>query len=433
MHSLFSQSNGQASTDVLASDSTSPAEGYSGKRKTSSKRLATPYRRGDGYSMRVRYKGYAFFLSGYESPSSVRTAMRMKCAAVDQQRLVPDRTTVAQALQDYAMKRLPFLKSAVQEAARINRYLRFAGLQTLLVTRHEKLASTAIRKQTGIEKKIFFVVTLKPHNLEEEVCGCLWGHGKLQRNFNTATEMHRAMLARTMMRGVQPRDVQQLMDAMRSDGKAASTIALERSTLRVLFNDARKNRGWAMTDGNPAAFVVIPRIQNSRARVMSPEEQQLIWAALDTSRNKLVAPMFALLLETAMLPSEVLRQARWSGVNWERKVLALEDSKNGAREVPLSPLALQALQAFELGAPEAHIVEMSYESLRRSWAIACKQAGIKDLQIRDLRHTAVVRLVLTSGNTLLAQKLTGRKCMDRYEGFSMSDVDSDLLEILTKA
>jgi integrase len=98
----------------------------------------------------------------------------------------------------------------------------------------------------------------------------------------------------------------------------------------------------------------------------------------------------------------------------------LEDSQSGAREVPLSPLALQALLAFEPGPPEARIVEMSYESLRRSWAIACKQAGIKDLQIRDLRHTAVVRLVLTSGGTLLAQKLTGWKCMNRFKRFSMN-------------
>jgi integrase len=420
MHSLFSQSNGQASTDAVASDSTSPAQGDSGKRETSSKRLATPYRRGDAFSMRVRYKGHDFSLSGYESASSVKKAMRMKCLAVDRYQLVPDRTTLAQALQNYGLERLPYLKGAVQEAARINRYLRVAGLDTLLVTRHEQLDSTAIRKTTRFGRGVFFVVRLNSHKWEQDVSGRFGGHSKAQRNFDAATEMHRAMLARTRMGRVQPKHIQKLMDAMRRDGKAASTMALERSTLRVLFNHARMNRGWAMLTGNPATFVAIPRIQNPRARVMSPEEQQRIWAALDTSPNKLVAPMFSLLLETAMLPSEVLRQARWSGVNWERKVLALEDSKNGAREVPLSPLALQALQAFEPGASEAHIVEMSYESLRRSWAIACKQAGINDLQIRDLRHTAVVRLVLTSGGTLLAQKLTGWKCMNRFKRFSMN-------------
>jgi hypothetical protein len=247
MHSLFPRPSGQASHLVVAPHPIPLAMSYSGNPQIPIKSLATPYERGGRYEMRTRYKGRSIYVSGYDSASSANEAMRNMRTAVDQQRFFagngPDRTTVARALQDYAMARLPFLKNAEQEAARINRYLRYAGLDTLFLTRHET-STPKTTKNKNNEKNLVFFVTLKPHSSAKKAGG-LGGHSKAHTGANIAAEMHRAVLARTIMSRVQPIDIQHLMDAMHSDGKAPSTMALERRMLRALFNYADWTWGWA--------------------------------------------------------------------------------------------------------------------------------------------------------------------------------------------
>ena len=76
----------------------------------------------------------------------------------------PRRTTLAQALQDMACERLPFMKGAAQEARRINVYLRAAGLATLTVSKCSAptaLPDDAVAGQAQGEPK-HFEVTLLP-------------------------------------------------------------------------------------------------------------------------------------------------------------------------------------------------------------------------------------------------------------------------------
>ena len=44
--------------------------------------------------------------------------------------------------------------------------------------------------------------------------------------------------------------------------------------------------------------------------------------------------------------------------------------------------------------------------------VACERAGIKDLKIHDLRHTAATRMALKTGNVFLVKALTGHKTME---------------------
>jgi len=96
--------------------------------------------------------------------------------------------------------------------------------------------------------------------------------------------------------------------------------------------------------------------------------------------------------------------------------------------VPLSPKAIEALRELarlNLPEPEAPIVQMSYESLKAAWKRACERAGITDLRIHDLRHTAATRMALRSGNIFLVKALTGHKTLsqlERYVNVKASDV-----------
>lgn len=126
---------------------------------------ALPYKEGLGWCIRFHYKGNDVYLSSYKTDAAVNKAAAARRANIDKHGAPRGRgaakTTVAQALQDYAMETLPFMKGAKQEAVRMNNYLRFAGLQTLVVTP----CSQATALDEGEDNGAYFDVRLKPHTL----------------------------------------------------------------------------------------------------------------------------------------------------------------------------------------------------------------------------------------------------------------------------
>jgi integrase len=359
--------------------------------------------------------------------------MRQKLSAIDENKepagLGAARTTLAQAMQDYALARMPFMKGAVQEARRMNHYLRAAGLATLVATPCTDEKTPGAHDKEVKEGKTgqgnYFKVTLEPHTNDRKIANGLGAHRNAQLTANASTEKFRAVLAGTRMDEITRNLLQQFMDTMRREGNAPATMALERSMFRVLFNYAFRTWNWEELADNPATGLKMPTVENVRKRVISLTEQGLLDEALSSCKNNLVAPTMTLLRETAMRSSEPLQHATWGDVNWERNVLTLRDSKAGCREVPLSPVALQVLRDLGPGEPKEAIIKISYESLRAAWTRACKRAGIDNLTIHDNRRTAATRMALKTGNAFLVQALTGHKTwvmVQRYVNVVADDV-----------
>ncbi|MDO8450362.1 MAG: site-specific integrase [Rhodoferax sp.] len=395
--------------------------------------MAKAYKEGIGWAMRQHYKGNDIYKCGYELKEQVEKAVR-DCLTVIDRNLRPaglgaDKTTVAQALQDYAVERLPFMKGAVQEARRMNHYLRYAGLDTLVATAI-KAPSDAPDEKTKSGEGAYFEVTLAPHTTERKVANGLHKHRRNQLTQNANTEKYRAVIATTPMSEVSRKLLQDFVLAMQRDKNAASTIALERSMLRVLFKHAFSQWTWADLHDNPATKLKLPQVNNTRKRVVSEEEKSLLDASIEDCRNSLVGPVISLLRETAMRASEPLEKAHWRDVNWERCVLILHDPKEGGEgEVPLSPAALQALRDLGPGAPDEPIVKITYESLRASWNRACKRAGIKNLNMHDLRRTAATQMALKTGNVFLVQALTRHKTLAMVHRYVQVGAD-DVVKVL---
>lgn len=387
--------------------------------------MAKPYKEGRGWCVRKRYKGHDLYFSGFPSKAAVERAGRERMQDIDRLGMPKGRgadgTTVAQAVQDYGLEHLPFLKGALQEATRMNRYLRAAGLATLEVTR----PSTPDDADACGSGGAYFEVSLAPGSSERVIPNGLAEHRKAQLTQNARTEKCRAVLAGTAMSKVTREQLQALVNGMRRDRNAPATIALERAMLRALFNHAFSMWRWGSLMDNPATKLKMPAVKNERKRVMSLDEQTLLDAALAQCRNDLIAPVLTLLRETAMRASEPLAHARWRDVNWDRRVLTLSDGKDGRREVPLSPVALQVLRDLQPGAPEAPIVTISYDALKKGMERACQRAGIKDLHLHDLRRTGATRMALKTGNLFLVKALTGHKTdvmAQRYMQVGADDV-----------
>lgn len=390
--------------------------------------MVKPYQEGKTWSFRLRIKGQDIYRPGFKSAADARKeAERLRyhvSGAATPQHRGPWRTTVGEALQSYAQERLPFMKGAVQDGTRINRYLRASGLDTVRL-------SAAHGEQPGAGEVLRWKVDLAPALLPRQIPNGLHAHREEQAKRTSETDELRQRLARTPMAQVTTYQIQALMRAMGHDGYKPATIGLERALLRRLFNYAAKVWHWPDPVKNPAKDLVMPKIDNERDRVLTNKEWKKITKALQKCRNPFVAPALALLLESAMRVSEPLLQATWSDVDFDNCLLKLRDAKAGSRLVPLTPGAVKTLRILqqlhaELAGSDPRIIPITYEALRAAWTRACTSAGIEDVNIHDLRHTAATRFTLElCGNIPVLKIITGHKTvsqLNRYINVKPSDV-----------
>lgn len=414
--------------------------------------MAKPYQDGKLWAIRRRFQGHEVFISGCATGAAAKKQMDLRVAQLNSagkpKGLGPEHTTVAQALQDYGMERLKFMKGAPQEANRINRFLRAAGLATLKVSCRKPedhdvasqggspgLTETETETETAAEatatatgKGQLFTVSLQPPVAMRAIPPGLGKHRRSLAVSTAASDRVRQRLARMAVADVTSHDVQALMDAYRVEMREAATLHLERALIRRLFNYSRDCWNWTAPAKNPGTGLKMPTVDNGRDRVMSMEEQARLDEAVQGCRNALVGPTLTLLRESAMRSSEPLKHARWRDVKWSANILSLTDAKAGKRDVPLSPVAIEALkQLRDLGRGEENdpIVHISYEALKASWELVCKRAEVKGLRLQDLRHTAATRMALKTGNFALVKALTGHKTpsqVNRYVNVKAADV-----------
>lgn len=386
-----------------------------------------PYKEGSVWSFRLRLRGESIYRTGFPTAA----AASRECAAL-RQKLIdeaggrakhdgPWRTTMAQALQLYAIERLPFLKGARQDANRINRYLRAAGLHCVAIAKPEGEAG---------EGSMFWSVSLAETKVARKIPKGLKAHRESQSSRAAATERLITQLAMMPVAEIKAYQLQELFDTMQRDQFKPASIALERALLRQLFNHVRKGWLWREPVSNPATHLNLPKVDNARDRVLTNDEWQRISKQLEKSKNRYAAPALALLLETAMRVSEPLLHATWADVDWNNHLIHLRDAKAGARDVPLNPAAVSILETLramrEADETDERILPVTYEALKAAWRRACEAAGIPDVRIHDLRHTAATRFTLElNGNLPVLKVITGHKTysqLARYINVKPTDV-----------
>jgi hypothetical protein len=121
--------------------------------------MAKPYKEGKGWCIRTQYKGLEYYQAGFATAKAADKAERTWKGQLDKVGKPhadgPDKTHLAQALQDYALERLPFLKGAEQDARRINTYLRLAGLATIALN---PVTAAAAKKDGEAADTVYFDV-----------------------------------------------------------------------------------------------------------------------------------------------------------------------------------------------------------------------------------------------------------------------------------
>ncbi len=155
------------------------------------------------------------------------------------------------------------------------------------------------------------------------------------------------------------------------------------------------------------------RGETKRLRYLTEDEIKKLLSCCDRH----IYPIVFVALHTGMRKGEILN-LKWSQIDLKNDLILLEKTKNGERrEIPMS----QLLKSLFLRLKASRTLDTDYvfvnpetgkpyrRDLKRSFASACRRAGIHDFHFHDLRHTFASHLVMSGVDLTTVKELLGHK------------------------
>ena len=228
-------------------------------------------------------------------------------------------------------------------------------------------------------------------------------------------------------------DVSRYADLRLKDGAAAATVNRELAALRAAFRLGIRN---GVVSGMP--YIGLLPERNVRTGFAEHAQVEAVCRHLPPDEADAVRVMF---ITGWRSRSEVLRLT-WPQVDWTGGFLRLEPgtTKNDeGRSFPLIP-ELRAVLERRLEVTrrceraQGRIIPLVFhrnsrpiKAMRRSWASACRHAGVPALLLHDLRRSAVRNLERASVSRSVAMKLTGHKTENVYRRYAIV-AEGDLIQ-----
>ena len=177
--------------------------------------------------------------------------------------------------------------------------------------------------------------------------------------------------------------------------------------------------GWRPSGKNPCQFVRRYKVEKHHERFLTPDELYRLGQALDTAPAERLASVHAaaairLLVLTGCRRNEILG-LRWEDVDFESGEMRFQDSKTGARVVPLPPPAAKVLEGIARvpGNPWVFPGRKNgsrQRNIQDSWSRVRERAGLNGVRLHDLRHSYASRaLALGESLSMIGELLGHRK------------------------
>ena len=210
---------------------------------------------------------------------------------------------------------------------------------------------------------------------------------------------------------VQRRDVQQLADRLLGEGLDPSTVRNVLMPLRVIFRRAIEDGDLAV---NPTGHLRLPAVRGRRERIASPEEAQLLLAALP-ERDRAV---WATALYAGLRRGELMA-LRWEDVDLAKGLIHVEraydekgrvhiepKSRAGRRTIPIigalrdELLAHKAREGRDSGLVFGSSEDTPFvtSNLWRRAQVAWRRAGLNPIGLHEARHTFASTLIAAGVN-----------------------------------
>lgn len=194
---------------------------------------------------------------------------------------------------------------------------------------------------------------------------------------------------------------------------------------------------WREQGTNPCRYV--KRFEEkSRERYIRPEEisrlaESMRELVLQRSVGQDIVNAITLLLLTGARKSEIIT-AKWGWVDAERRCLDLPDSKTGKKSVYLSDAALQILeiQKGNMRQPGSefifpgNVAGKHLINIAKPWRKIRDKAGLTDVRLHDLRHTAASIAVGQGIGLPIVGRILGHSQTQTTQRYAHVDADPAL-------
>ena len=192
-------------------------------------------------------------------------------------------------------------------------------------------------------------------------------------------------------------------------------INLEIATIRHFFNFCIERQ---YLDKNPCAS--IKKLNElSRLKTLSDADIQKLIAG---ATNKLTKDLITFLVYTGCRKGEELN-LKWDDVDLKNDIIAVKATKTKYdRYIPISKPLKELLSGIEKNQGVFLYVfndkGAKLGDFKRSFHTACKNAGLKDLRIHDLRHVFASKMVMNGTSLYITGELLGHRTTQMTKRYS---------------
>jgi integrase len=191
-------------------------------------------------------------------------------------------------------------------------------------------------------------------------------------------------------------------------------VNLEIATLRHFFNFCIKN---GYIEKNPASG--IKKLNElSRLKTLGDEDIQKL---ISGATNKLTRDIITFLIYTGCRKGEALN-LKWDDVDLKTGVIAIKGTKTKYdRYIPISEPLKAVLSGIEKNQDSLYVFNRNGAKLtdfKRSFHTACRNAGLKDLRIHDLRHVFASKMVMGGTSLYITGELLGHRTTQMTKRYS---------------
>ena len=191
---------------------------------------------------------------------------------------------------------------------------------------------------------------------------------------------------------------------------------------------------WDWIADNPCRKVSRLREPRGRVRFLNDAEREALLRECRASKNTMLHDVVLLAITTGMRRDEIL-SLTWDAVDFGRRVIVLEHTKNDERRaVPMAGAALDAMRERSrirrIDTPYVFAGRRRFDGakpadIQHAWKAALKRAGIDDFRFHDLRHTAASYLAMSGATLPEIAAILGHRTLQmvqRYAHLSESHV-----------
>lgn len=294
-----------------------------------------------------------------------------------------------------------------------SRSSRFRDAETLLIRRRQEI-------KEGKEPEVKRIA----NHLFSELAEAYSKWAERQRSFKSKRlfiEQLKREFGNFPLRRFSPICLEQFQTERLQRGNKPATVNRLLATIKHMFTKAVE---WGMVEEETLKRVRKVKLleeNNRRLRYLSKEDCQTLIKACDPH----LRPIVVTALNTGMRKSEILNLT-WDNVDLKHGFILLGQShtKNAERrEIPINSTLRETLEELFRGTKDRPrridipwvfydpITGKPYQSIKRSFASACRRAKIRDFTFHDCRHTFASHLVMAGVDLTTVKELLGHKTL----------------------